>query len=104
LPLVQAVSVSSSAFSLVMRREPMCLTFVAVPKIKPPRSPAPDTAEETARILFLTYGHDAVEMAVLRCAELKEKGDKSGLSSWKKVLRGVRRLAAVNPEERGTIN
>jgi hypothetical protein len=67
-------------------------------------SPALDTTEETARILFLTYGRDAVEMAGLRCAELKRAGDKAGLASWKKVLRGVRRLAAVNPEEGGTIN
>ena len=68
------------------------------------RSTSFDTAEETARILFLTYGRDAVEMAALRCAELKRAGDKAGLASWKKVLRSVRRLAAANPEERGTIN
>lgn len=62
------------------------------------------TTEETARILFLTYGRDAVEMAVLRCAELKDKGDKAGLTSWRKVLKSVRILAAATPEERGTIN
>jgi hypothetical protein len=67
-------------------------------------SPAPDTTEETARILFLTYGRDAVEMVALRCAELKDKRDKAGLASWKKVLRSVRTLAAGNPEEPGTIN
>jgi hypothetical protein len=67
-------------------------------------SPAPDTTEETARILFLTYGRDAVDMAVLRCAELKDKGDKAGLASWKKVLKSVRKLAAGNPEEHRTIN
>jgi hypothetical protein len=67
------------------------------------RPPASETAEEAARILFLTYGRDAVDMAVLRCAELKA-GDKVGLASWKKMLRGVRLLAAANPEERGTIN
>jgi hypothetical protein len=36
----------------------------------------------TARILFLTYGHDAVHMAVLRCAELNKAGDEAGLASW----------------------
>jgi hypothetical protein len=64
----------------------------------------PDASEETARILFLTYGRDAVEMATLRCAELKSVGDSAGLASWKKVLRGVRKLAAANLEEHGTIN
>jgi hypothetical protein len=63
-----------------------------------------DVAEETARILFLTYGHDAVHMAALRCAELKDAGDKAGLASWKKVLNNVRKLAAANPQRRGTIN
>ena len=71
---------------------------------KSSRSPLPDTTEETARILFLAYGRDAVEMAALRCAELKDKGDKAGLASWKRVLRSVRILAAANPEELGTIN
>jgi len=60
--------------------------------------------EETARILFLTYGRDAVEMAVLRCAELKQKGDGAGFASWRKVLRSVRKLAAANPGEHGTVN
>ena len=39
------------------------------------RLPVSDVAEETARILFLTYGHDAVHMAVLRCAELNNELD-----------------------------
>ena len=68
------------------------------------RSAAVDTAEDTARILFLAYGHDAVDMAVLRCAELKRAGDKAGLASWRRVLRSVRHLAAANRQERGTIN
>ena len=67
----------------------------------PPQS---DTVEEAARILFLTYGRDAVDMAVLRCAELKNKRDKAGLASWKKVLKSVRELAAENSEEHRTIN
>jgi hypothetical protein len=71
---------------------------------KPQGSAGSDVSEETARILFLTYGRDAVEMAVLRCAELSDKGDKAGLASWKKVLRSVRILADANPEERGTIS
>ena len=66
--------------------------------------PKSDVAEDTARILFLTYGHDAVHMAVLRCAELTKAGDKTGLASWKKVLKNVRRLAAANPKHSGTIN
>jgi hypothetical protein len=63
-----------------------------------------DTAEEAARILFLTYGQDAVEMAALRCAELTKTGDKAGTASWKKILRHVRKLAAANPQQHGTIN
>jgi hypothetical protein len=63
-----------------------------------------DVAEETARILFLTYGHGAVQMAVLRCAELTRAGDKAGLASWKKILKNVRKLAAANPKQSGTIN
>jgi hypothetical protein len=63
-----------------------------------------DISEETARILFLTYGHDAVEMATLRCAELKASGDKAGLASWRKVLSAVRSLAAASPEDASTIN
>ena len=63
-----------------------------------------DVTEDTARILFLAYGHDAVDMAVLRCAELKRAGDKAGLASWRRVLRSVRHLAAANRQERGTIN
>jgi hypothetical protein len=68
------------------------------------RSTSFDTAEETARILFLTYGHDAIEMAVLRCAELKHAGDRAGLATWKKVLRTVRQLIAANREQRAAIN
>lgn len=63
-----------------------------------------DVTEDTAHILFLTYGHDAVEMAVLRCAELTKAGDKAGLSSWKKVLKNVRALAAANSKHSGTVN
>jgi hypothetical protein len=61
-------------------------------------------SEETARILFLTYGHDAVEMAVFRCAELTKAGDKAGLSSWRRVLKHVQKLAAANLKHSGTIN
>jgi hypothetical protein len=68
------------------------------------RIPKSDVAEDTARILFLTYGHDAVQMAVLRCAELTKAGDKAGLASWKKVLNNVRKLAAANLKDFGTIN
>ena len=67
----------------------------------PPQS---DTADEAARILFLTCGHDAVQMAVLRCAELNKAGDKAGLASWKKILKNVRMLAAANLKQSGTIN
>jgi hypothetical protein len=51
---------------------------------KPSGSLGSDVSEETAHILFLTYGHDAVQMATLRCAELKEAGDKAGLGILKK--------------------
>jgi hypothetical protein len=71
---------------------------------KPQGSPRLDVSEETARILFLTYGHDAVQMAALRCAELRDAGDKAGLASWEKVLRAVRKLASANRQQRGTIN
>jgi hypothetical protein len=64
----------------------------------------PEVTEETARILFLTYGHDAVQMAVLRCAELNKAGDKAGFASWKKVLKHVRTLAAANQNHSGKIN
>jgi hypothetical protein len=67
----------------------------------PPRS---DVAEETARILFLTYGHDAVQMAVLRCAELTKAGETAGFASWKKILNNVRTLAAANLKHSGAIN
>jgi hypothetical protein len=68
------------------------------------RLPESDVAEETARILFLTYGDEAVQMAVLRCAELNRAGDKPGLASWKKVLKNVRTLAAANPKHSGMMN
>ena len=61
-----------------------------------------EISEETARILFLAYGQDAVEMAELRGREPEAAGDKGGLASWKEVLEYVRVLAAANPEERGT--
>jgi hypothetical protein len=35
------------------------------------RKPAVEIPEETARILFLTYGQDAVHTAELRCSELE---------------------------------
>jgi hypothetical protein len=69
-----------------------------------PFRPGSDVSEETARILFLTYGYDAVHMATLRCAESKEAGDKAGLRSWKKVLKSVRELAAANQQQRGPMN
>ena len=68
------------------------------------RLPESDVTEEAARILFLTYGDDAVQMAFLRCAELNKAGDKAGVASWKKILKNVRKLAAVNPEHSSTIN
>ena len=61
-------------------------------------------AVETARILFLTYGRDAVEMAVVRCVELTKAGDKAGLASWKRILNNVRKLAAANLKHFGPIN
>ena len=66
--------------------------------------PKSDVAEDAARILFLTYGRDAIEMAALRCAELNKAGDKAALVSWRKILKNVRKLAAANPKESGTIN
>jgi hypothetical protein len=63
-----------------------------------------DVTEEAARILFLTYGDDAVHMAVLRCAELNKVGDRAGVASWKKIHKHVRKLAAANPMHSGTIN
>jgi hypothetical protein len=61
-------------------------------------------ADEAARILFLTYGHDAIQMATLRCAELTKAGDKEGAASWGKILKVVRRLAAANLQQHGIIN
>ena len=51
-------------------------------KQRPPQSAV---AMETARILLLTYGRDAVEMAVLRCAELTKAGDKG--VRWTPIVR-----------------
>jgi hypothetical protein len=64
--------------------------------------PASDIPEEAARILFLTYGQDAVHMAELRCSELEAVGDKEGVATWKEVLVHVRTLVAANPEEQRT--
>jgi hypothetical protein len=72
--------------------------------LKRPKSPELDVDEETARILFLTYGHDAVHMAALRCGELTKIGDKAGTASWKKILKNVRKLAPPNPRQHGSIN
>jgi len=67
-------------------------------------APELEVAEETARILFLAYGHDAVHMAARRCAELKDAGDKARRASWRRVLMSVRELAAANRLQRGTIH
>jgi hypothetical protein len=69
-----------------------------------PNAPEFDVSEETARILFLTYGHDAVQMATLRYTELKDAGDNAGIASWKKVPENVRKLEAVNSDNSHTIN
>lgn len=68
----------------------------------PQRQPKPSVTEQTARILYLTYGDDAVEMAQLRCTELDQAGDKEGLAGWRAVLEDVRKLVAGNPAKRGT--
>jgi hypothetical protein len=60
------------------------------------RNRASDVSEDTARILFLTYGQEAVEMAELRCRELAEAGEDN--AKWRKVLEHVRKLASANPE------
>jgi hypothetical protein len=67
-------------------------------------APELEVPEEAARILFLSYGHDAVHMAALRCAELTKVGDKAGAASWKKILKNVRKLAAASSKEHRTIN
>ena len=59
--------------------------------------PASDIPEEAARILYLTYGQDAVHMAEVRCVELEAAGDNEGCATWKKVLEHVRGLDAANP-------
>ena len=56
-----------------------------------------DPSIETARILYLTYGRDALEMAELRCRELTEKGDAEGLANWQRVLAEVKQLMASDP-------
>jgi hypothetical protein len=67
-------------------------------------SPELEVVEEAARILFLTYGHEAVHMAALRCAELTKVGDTAGAASWKKILKNVQKLAAPNSQEHGRVN
>ena len=57
---------------------------------------------DTARILFLTYGQDAVEMAELRCRELAEAGQDN--AAWRKVLEHVRALASANAEPNHRVN
>jgi hypothetical protein len=52
---------------------------------------------QTARILYLAYGKEAVEMAELRCKELQASGDHEGLKTWRRVLAHVRVLATVDP-------
>jgi hypothetical protein len=64
------------------------------------KSPVPIWKRKSAT----TNGHDAVQMAVLRCAELNKAGDKAGLASWKKILKNVRMLAAASLKQPGTIN
>jgi hypothetical protein len=59
---------------------------------------------ETARVLYLVYGTDAVEMAELRCRELAESGDAEGLATWTRVLTGVKVLIATDPGERPNTN
>jgi hypothetical protein len=59
----------------------------------------PEVSEETARLLFWTYGHAAVEMAEVRCAELEAAGDQEGLAGWREVLEHVRVLVAANPKQ-----
>ncbi len=66
------------------------------------RKRAPDVTEDTARLLFLTYGQDAVEMAELRCRELAEAREDN--AEWRKVLTHVRKLAASNPKEHARRN
>jgi hypothetical protein len=56
-----------------------------------------DISAETARILYLAYGKEAVEMAELRCKELQASRDRKGLESWRRVLAHVRALVAVDP-------
>jgi hypothetical protein len=63
-----------------------------------------DISTETARIPYLTYGSDAVEMAELRCKELAASGDHQGLKSWRRVLRVVRQLVSAAPSDSGSVN
>jgi hypothetical protein len=43
-------------------------------------------------------------VAELRCDELTKAGDTAGTASWKRILKIVQKLAAGNPQQRGTIN
>jgi hypothetical protein len=63
-----------------------------------------NVTEDAGRILFLTYGQDAVEMAELRCRELAEGGDHVAVSDWRTILKHVRQLAASNPKEQSRVN
>jgi len=58
------------------------------------RKRASEIPEDVARILYLTYGQDAVHMAELRCSELEAIGDTEGLATWKEVLKRVQALSA----------
>jgi predicted transport protein len=59
---------------------------------------------EAARILFLTYGHDAVQMAALRCTELTKTGDREGATLLEENSEGCPKLAVANPEQHSRIN
>lgn len=57
---------------------------------------------ETARVLYLTYGTDAVKMAELRCRELAQIGDTKGVESWREVLAEVEKLVAADARTTGS--
>lgn len=63
-----------------------------------------EIATETARILYLTYGKDAVEMAELRCKELAASGDREGLESWRRVLHAVTQLVSGSSTPPSSVN
>jgi hypothetical protein len=63
-----------------------------------------DISTDTARILYLTYGSDAIEMAELRCNELAASGDKQGVKNWRSILRVVRQLVSAAPSDSGSVN